>query len=73
MMATYKEDMAQTLEVIAKYHGISTTYEKLTASKGLCSRIRHEKRDSVLQRMMIMLMDPQTQRESTYQVRYSSI
>ena len=33
MMATYKEDMAKTLEVIANYHGISTTYEKLTENE----------------------------------------
>lgn len=33
MMATYKEDMAKALEVIANYRGISTTYEKLTESE----------------------------------------
>ena len=30
MLSTYKEDMAKTLEVIARQQGLSTTYERLS-------------------------------------------
>ena len=66
---TYKEDMAKTLEVMARRQGLSTTYDDTSASatgkrSQKQSTATSERREGDVMKMMEMMqMDLQTQEE----------